>query len=138
MGIFGVPLHLAGLPLALGVGALGVVAFACIGLLFVAALLAYKSAVGAAWVLSAITLLGGAYFPVRLFPGWIRWVSDVQPFTPAADLIRHSLVGTPSVQPVWVELIKLGAFTAVLTPLSFTVLWLAVNLSRRRGTIMEF
>lgn len=137
-GIYGVPLDPAGIPLALPVAAFGALALACIGFFFVGALLAYKSSMGAMWVPAALSLLGGAYFPVKLFPGWVRWVSEVQPFTPAVDLLRHVLVRTPSLEPVWLELLKLGGFAAVLMPASLMVLWFAIKLSRSRGTIMEY
>jgi ABC-type multidrug transport system permease subunit len=136
--LFGVPLHLAGVPLALVVGALGTLGFACIGFLFVGTLLAFKSPVGPAWVVAGLALLGGAYFPTRLFPGWLRWVSEVQPFTPTVDLLRHLLIGTPALQPVWLGLLKLGGFAALLLPLSIGVVVLGVNHSRRRGTLMEY
>lgn len=138
VSVFGIPLHPAGVPPALLVAVLGAVAFACIGLLFVAGLLAFKSAMGVTWVVAALSLLGGAYFPVRLFPGWIRWTSEAQPLTPAVDLLRHLLMGTKAIQPVWLELLKLGAFTAVLIPVSTAVLWFAVGWSRRRGTLIEY
>jgi ABC-2 type transport system permease protein len=138
VGIFGVPLHPTGIPLALVAAAFGAVAFACIGLLFVAALLAFKSSIGATWLIAAVSLLGGAYFPVKLFPEWLRWTSDVQPLTPVVDLLRHLLVGTRLIHPAWLELLKLGAFTAVLIPVSTAVLWFAVGWSRRRGTIIEY
>ena len=138
VGLFGIPLHPLGIPPALGVAVLGAVAFACIGLLFVAALLAFKSAMGATWAIAGLSLLGGAYFPVRLFPGWIRWTSEVQPFTPAVDLLRHLLVGTRSIQPVWLELAKLGGFTVALIPVASSVLWFAIRFSRRRGTLIEY
>jgi ABC-2 type transport system permease protein len=136
--IFGFPIHLGGVPSALGVSAVAALAFTCIGLLFAAGVLAFKSAMGATWVIAAFSILGGIYFPLRLIPGWIRWFSDVQPFTPAVDLLRHQLLGTASVQPVAVELAKLAGFCAVLMPLAVTVLWLAVNASRRRGTLIEY
>jgi ABC-2 type transport system permease protein len=138
VALFGIPLHPSGIPLALVVSAFAAVAFASIGLLFVAALLAFKSAMGATWVLAALSLLAGAYFPVRLFPEWIRWTSDVQPLTPAVDLIRHLLVGTALTQPEWLALVKLASFTAVLIPVSGAALWLAVRWSRRRGTLIEY
>lgn len=138
VGVFGIPLHPLGIPAALGVASLGAVAFACIGLLFVAALLAFKSVMGVTWAIAGLSLLGGAYFPTRLFPGWLRWTSEVQPFTPTVDLLRHLLVGTRSLQPVWLELAKLGGFTVALIPVSSAVLWYAVRFSRRRGTIIEF
>jgi ABC-2 type transport system permease protein len=138
VGIFGIPLDPGGIAPALLVATLGAVAFACIGLLFTAGLLAFKAAMGVTWAIAALSLLGGAYFPVKLFPGWISWTSEVQPFTPAVDLLRHLLVGTNSIEPVWLELVKLGGFTAVLIPVSTAVLWFAVGFSRRRGTIVEY
>jgi ABC-2 type transport system permease protein len=136
--IFGLSLHAAGIPLALAVGAIGSVAFGSIGLLFVASLLAIKSPAGPNWVVAGLSLLGGAYFPTKLFPGWVRWISEVQPFTPAVDLLRHLLVGTPPTQPVWLDLVKLGGFTALLIPAAIGAVWLATNATRRRGTIMEY
>ena len=62
----------------------------------------------------------------------------MQPFTPAVDLLRHLLLGIPSVQAVWLELVKLLGFTATLLPISVMVLSLAVHVSRRRGTLMEY
>jgi ABC-2 type transport system permease protein len=136
--VFGVPLHAAGIAPALGVGILGALCLACLGLLFVGGLIAFKSALGATWVIAALSLLGGAYFPLRLFPGWIRWTSDVQPYTPTVDLLRHLLIGTRPMEAVWIELVKLVGFALVLMPVAVGVLALAVRVSRRRGTIMEF
>jgi ABC-2 type transport system permease protein len=136
--VFGVPIQLGEIVPALGVAILGAVSLGCIGLLFVGALIAFKSAMGATFVVAGLSLLGGAYFPLRLFPGWIRWTSDVQPFTPTVDLLRHLLIGTPTIESAWLEVGKLVGFTVVLLPLSIGALWVAVNWSRRRGTIMEY
>jgi ABC-2 type transport system permease protein len=138
VAVYGVPLHVANIAPALGVGVLGAVSLSCIGLLFVAGLLAFKSALGATWVIAGLSFLGGAYFPLRLFPGWIRWTSYVQPFTPTVDLLRHLLIGTRPIEPAWLELVKLVGFTVLLMPISVGALWLAVHFSRRRGTLMEY
>jgi ABC-2 type transport system permease protein len=136
--VYSVPLQVAHIVPALGVGMLGAFSLACIGLLFVAGLLAFKSALGATWVIAGLSFLGGAYFPLRLFPGWIRWTSDVQPFTPTVDLLRHLLIGTPTINAPWLEVVKLIGFSVVLLPISVGSVWLAVGFSRRRGTIMEY
>jgi ABC-2 type transport system permease protein len=136
--IFGISLHLTYVVPAIGVGLLGSVSLACIGLLFVAALLAFKSALGSNWVIAGLGFLGGAYFPLRLFPGWIRWVSYVQPFTPTIDLLRHLLIQTPTLESTGLEVVKLVGFTIVLLPIAYAALHLGVGFSRRRGTLMEF
>ena len=42
---------------------------------------------------------------------------DVQPFTPAVDLLRHLLVGQPLRASAWGDVAKLVGFSAVLLPL---------------------
>ena len=73
----------------------GAMALGAIALLFAAMVVRYKQAPGAAYVLAAISLVAGFYFPPSLLPWWLGWASDVQPFTPAVDLLRHLLVGQP-------------------------------------------
>lgn len=136
--MFSVPIHLGGIPAALLVGGLGALAFGAIGLFFVAALLVFKSSTATSWVLAGLGMLGGIYFPIHLLPSFVQWVADVQPLTPAIDLLRHFLMHSGTLEPVWGELLKLAAFALALLPVSVGVLWMAVDISRRRGTIMEF
>lgn len=136
--LYGIPIQTVGIAPAIGVGLLGALCFFCIGLLFVAGLLAFRSTFAVTWVVAGLSLLGGAYFPVRLFPFWLRWVSDVQPFTPMVNLLRHLLMGVQTPEPAWLELAKLAGFTAVLAPIAAGLLGLAIGMSRRRGTILEY
>lgn len=136
--VYGFPVALGGIPAALGISAVAAVTFAAIGLLLVAALIAFKSAMAASWVLAGFSILGGVYFPTTLFPRWIQWLAEVQPFAPAVDLIRHFLLNTAPAHPVWEELAKLVGFTALLIPLAAIALRLAVRHSRRRGTLLEY
>ncbi|MGH2843252.1 MAG: ABC transporter permease [Solirubrobacteraceae bacterium] len=136
--LYGIPIHAGGIGPAVGVGLLGSLCLSCIGLLFVAGMLAFKSSLAVTWVVAGLSLIGGAYFPVRLFPGWIRWVADIQPFTPMVDLLRHFLIGIRMPEPLWLEWVKLIGFAAVLAPVAALLLWLAIDLSRRRGTLLEY
>jgi ABC-2 type transport system permease protein len=136
---FGLDLEWATAALAIPVAALGAVAFAPFGLAMAAAVVVFKQTnAGAALVITAVSLLAGVYFPVTLLPDWIEWASEVQPFTPAMDLIRNLLVGTPNSGPAGVELLKLLGFAVVMMPLSLLLLRAAVRRSRRRGTIIEY
>lgn len=137
--VFGLHIHWSTAALALPVAALGALAFAPFGLAMTAAVVLFKQTnAGATFVVAGVTLLSGVYFPVDLLPGWIRWASDVQPFTPAVDLLRNLLVGTPLHHPAGIELLKLLGFAAVTLPLSVVLLRAAVGLSRRRGTLIEY
>ena len=136
---FGLDLRWSTAALALPVFLLAAAAFAPFGMAMAAAVVLFKQTnAGSTFVIAAITLLAGVYFPVALLPGWIRWASDVQPFTPALDLLRHVLIGLDTVEPVGVELLKLAGFAALALPLSLLLLRAAVESSRRRGTLIEY
>lgn len=137
--VFGLQIEWDTAPLAIPLAAAGALAFMPFGVLLLATVIVVKqAAAGTTWVIAGISLIAGLYFPVALLPDWIQWASDVQPFKPATDLLRHVLVGTPLSNSAWLELLKIAAFTAVLLPLSVRLLQLALALSRRRGTLIEY
>ena len=137
--VFGLDLRWSTAPLALPVAALGALSFAPFGLAMAAAVVVFKQTnAGATLVITAMTLLAGVYFPVSLLPDWIQWASDVQPFTPAVDLLRNLLVGTPLSHPAAAEVAKLAGFAVLTLPLSVLLLRAALRHARRRGTIIEY
>ena len=136
--VFGLDARWSTVPLAVPVALVGAMALGAIALLFAAMVVRYKQAPGAAYVLAAISLVAGFYFPPSLLPWWLGWASDVQPFTPAVDLLRHLLVGQPLRHSAWAEVGKLVGFTAALLPLGLAGLWWAVDRGRRLGTLTEY
>lgn len=137
--VFDAPLEWSTVPLALPVAALVALALAPFCLLTAAAVLLFKQATAAVrFFIIAISVVAGFYFPVELLPGWIRWAADVQPFTPAIDLLRHLLVDTPLQAPVSELVVKVAAFTAVLLPLSVVAVSTAIEIGRRRATLIEY
>ena len=136
--IFGLPLAATSF-LAIPVALLGVIAFMPFALLLVALVMAFKQAASATqFIVAGIAIVGGLYFPIAVLPGWIRWMSEVQPFTPATDLMRHLLVDTPLVHPAGVELLKLVGFAVVLLPAGFILLRAAIRYGQRTGTVAEY
>lgn len=136
--IFGLPLA-ASAPLAVPFAVLGSVAFMPFALILVAVVIAFKQATaGTQFVVSGIAIVGGLYFPSSLLPTWLRWTSDVQPFTPAADLLRHLLVNSPLQESAGTDLLKVLGFGVVLFPISLGLVHQAILFSQRRGTIFEY
>ncbi len=136
---FGVDLDLPRALLGFPVACLAALSFAPFALLSASIVLIVKqSALGVGMVLTAISLVSGLYFPVDLLPGWIGWASDVQPFTPAVDLMRHLLVDAEMESSARVVIVKLVGFGAAMFPLSLWVLARTIALTRRRGTIIEY
>ena len=137
--VFGLDVRWASAALAVPVAALAALAFTPFSLLLLAGVVLVKQAsAGVTWIVALISLVAGLYFPIDLLPPAIRWASDVQPFTPAVDLLRNVLVGTPLDGTVLGDLARLVGFAAILLPPSIYALKQAVDLGRRRGTILEF
>jgi ABC-2 type transport system permease protein len=136
--IFGLPLATTAV-LAVPVALLGTLAFMPFAFFLVALVMAFKQASSATqFIVSGVAIVGGLYFPTTVLPGWIRWASDVQPFTPATDLLRHLLVNTPLTHPAGVELLKLAGFAAVLLPAGVALLRASIRYGQRSGTIAEY
>lgn len=136
--IFGLPLAGTAV-LALPVAVLGTFAFMPFAFFLVSVVMAFKQAASATqFIIAGVAIIGGLYFPITLLPGWIRWASDVQPFTPATDLLRHLLVNTPLVHPAGIELLKLVGFAAILFPAGVALLRASIRYGQRTGTIAEY
>jgi ABC-2 type transport system permease protein len=137
--VYGLPVKWGTAWLAVPVGFLGAVCFAAFGLFFAALVLMFKQTLmGTSFVIAIISLVAGFYFPVALLPDWIEWASDAQPFTPAVDLMRHLLVGTPLTDEALTEVTRLAVFALAMMPPAFVLLQKSVNIGRARGTIMEY
>lgn len=137
--LFGLPLHWATVPLVLPVGVLGMLAFLPLALLLASAVLIVKQAGNiATFLISGLSLAGGSFFPVSVLPSSLRWISDVQPLTPALQLTRHVLVGTPLTGSALAATLKLAGFAIVLTPLALLALQSALRTCRVRGTLIEY
>lgn len=137
--VFGLPLHWPTVPLVLPVILLGMLAFLPLTLLVAAAVMIVKQAGNiATFLISGLALAGGSFFPVSILPSSIRWISDVQPLTPALELARHELVGGAIAGSAWLPAAKLAAFAIVLTPLSILAISRAIKICRARGTLIEY
>lgn len=136
--IFGLPLAATAV-LAIPVSLLGMLAFMPFAFILVALVMAFKQVTSVTqFIIAGIAIVGGLYFPIAVLPSWIRWASEVQPFTPATDLLRHLLVDTPLAQSAGVDLLKLVGFVAVLLPAGFVLLRVAIRYGQRTGTIAEY
>jgi ABC-2 type transport system permease protein len=136
--VFDMPLRWSMLPLAALAAFLGVLAFMPFAVAITAAVLVVKQAgAGAGLLITLMSLFGGAFFPVSLLPDWIEWTAHVQPFTPAVDLLRHLLIGTPLDAP-WGAVARLIGFAAVLLPVSIVFFQACLAFGQRRGTVLEY
>ena len=137
--VFGMHLHWATVPLALPAALLASLAFLPFALFVCGAMMLFKQAMSLAGLITTgLSFIGGFLFPVALLPGWIRWMSEVQPFTPAVELLRNLLVDTPMTQSAWSAVLKIVAFAVCLFPVSLFTLRLCIRSAQRKGTVTEY
>lgn len=84
---------------------------------------------------SALSLVGGVYYPVRELPGPLRSLADVLPFTWALRVVRDALLRH---QAVWGEVGWLALVALVAVPAAVGCLQLALRQARRRGTLAQY
>ena len=136
--VFGLPLAATAV-LAIPVSLLGMLAFMPFAFILVSLVMAFKQVSSASqFIIAGVAIVGGLYFPIAVLPGWIRWASEVQPFTPATDLLRHLLVNAPLAHSAAIDLLKLVGFVAVLLPAGFMLLRAAIRYGQRTGTVAEY
>lgn len=137
--VFGLDIEWSTAPLAVPVALLGALSFAPFALLMAAAVMVVKQVSGGVgFITTGFAFVGGFFFPVALLPDWLEWFSEVQPFTPALDLLRHLLVGTELAEPALESVLRIGLNAILLGPLSVYVLHRAVGVARARGTLTEY
>jgi ABC-2 type transport system permease protein len=136
--VFGMPIK-ATVPLAIPAALLTSLSFVPFALLASASVIVAKQVqTGIGFAVTGLALISGVFFPVSLLPGWISWTQNVQPFTPALDLLRHLIAGTPMSDSAPTVVLKLCAFIAIFTPLAWFALRWAIKTGQRRGTIIEY
>jgi ABC-2 type transport system permease protein len=137
--LFGLQLHWATVPLSVPAMALALLTFIPFGLFFAAITVATKQgSMGSSWFIALVSIVGGLYFPIALLPGWAQTLADLQPFTPATELLRHLLMDTPQATSAWVTVAKLAGFATLLVPASLLAIHHALRYGQRRGTIIEY
>jgi ABC-type polysaccharide/polyol phosphate export permease len=137
--VFGLPVDWSSAWLAYPVALLGAGTFAALGMLFAATVLIFKRMMaGAGLLMTLISFTSGVYFPVALLPDWIEWFSDIQPFTPSIQLLRHVLIGADVPGDPWTLAVKIAAFVVVMIPAGFVALRAATRVGQRTGTIIEY
>jgi ABC-2 type transport system permease protein len=137
--VFTLPLHWPTVALAIPVVALSMLAFLPFSLFVAAGVIVVKQAQsGVGFLITGISLIAGFLFPVSLLPGWIEWASKVQPFTPALQLQRHLLVGTPVDGSIEVALLKMILSAVLLIPPGLWAVSMAIRIGQRRGTVIEY
>ncbi len=126
----------AGLPSALVILALTLLAYVPLGLMAAAMVMAFRTTGPfPKIVFAASALLGGVYYPTTVIPSWIESVSSVVPLTYGLRAIRRTLLDGWSLGAVGHDVLVLVVMGALLFALAIPVFLAALHYARRRGTL---
>jgi ABC-2 type transport system permease protein len=119
--------------------AASLLSFVAFGVLSASAILWLKKGDPITWILSGLgAMLGGAYFPVTVLPGWLQKVALLIPITHSLDALRLTMLKGFSVEKVAEPLLVLGLMSAILLPVSLVVFAALVRKSRKEGTLIQY
>lgn len=109
---------------------------AAVGMLLAAFVVVFKRGETAtALASSALSLIGGVYYPVHELPGPLEDLARAVPFTWVLQILRDTLLRHQV--PVG-DLLGLAAAAIVAVPLAVAVLDRALTHARRRGTLAQY
>ena len=137
--VLGVDFSQMNVPATLVVFCFSMLMCVAFGVLSAATILWLKKGDPFAWILGGLaTMLGGAYFPIQVLPGWLQKISFLIPITYSLDALRLTMLKGNSIEMVAEPLSILLLMTAVLLPVSLGLFAFMVQKGRREGTLMQY
>lgn len=136
---FGADIRWMALGAVLPVIVLTVAAYAGIGLVAAALVLAFRTAgplISATIALSS--LLGGAYYSTTVVPGWMRGLTDFVPLTYGLRATRGMLLGGEGLWATAPDVMQLGSMALILMTVGIVAFALALRHARRNGTLSQY
>jgi len=139
MVLVGTSVVWTGVPLAIAVLALILVAHLSIGLAAAALHLVFRtSGPLTSAVLTVSTLLGGVYYSTNVIPEVIRPLSAAVPLMYGLRALRRALLSGEPVGAVAADVGILATFAAVGLAVGFTAFGWALRYARRAGTLAQY
>lgn len=134
-----IALHPAGLPAAVLIFILMVMASVGVGIMAAAFVMYFKRGeVLVTLISSASALLGGVFFPVGALPQSAQHFSRLLPISYTTDGVRRALLTGEGIGELMPHIQVLLLFAAVLLPLGLFVFRVALRAARRDGTLVQY
>ncbi len=83
-------------------------------------------------------LLGGVYYPTRVIPSWLQYVSDVIPLTYGLRALRQSFLEGMPLHALAADVAILLGFVLLLSALGTWTFSRALSYARRSGTLAQY
>lgn len=113
--------------------------FMAFGIVSASAIVWLKKGDPITWVLGGMgSILGGAYFPIDVMPGWMQKLSYIIPIRYSLEALRATMLRGANLVAVARPIETLLCISAILLPLSAALFTAAVRKGRREGTLMQY
>jgi ABC-2 type transport system permease protein len=137
--LFGVDLRTMNVPATLAVVVFSIAIFMAFGVLSASAIVWLKKGDPITWVLGGMgSILGGAYFPIDVMPGWMQKFSYVIPIRYSLDALRATMLRGANLLAVARPVETLLVMSVILLPVSAALFTAAVRNGRKEGTLMQY
>ena len=139
IGVIGGGLRLEGLLLSVPLVALTLATFCAFGIMGAAlGVLVKRGDPVSGPLLQLTSIMSGALFPISVFPGPLRALARAFPAYYGITGVRETLLAGGGLSAVWVDLVVLTVFVAVLLPLSLALFERALTIARRTGILASY
>jgi ABC-2 type transport system permease protein len=137
--LFGLRIEPSGIPVALVILALTILAFAPLGILCASVIMVFKKGAWFRMLINGVSvLLAGVVYPVTVLPPWASQVSYFVPLTHSANGMREALLNGRSLMALRDDAMFLLAFGTLMLPFSLWLFELAVNQTKKLGTLTQY
>jgi ABC-2 type transport system permease protein len=137
--LLGVNFSQMNIPATILVFVISVLAFVSFGILSAAAIVWLKKGDPVAWIFGSFgAILGGAYFPIEVMPGWVQKAALLVPITYSLEALRLTMLRGYSIAMITKPLIVLSSIALLLLPFSLILFAAMVQKGRKEGTLTEY
>ncbi|HSJ27020.1 MAG TPA: ABC transporter permease [Acidimicrobiia bacterium] len=85
--------------------------------------------------ITGMTVFSEGYFPVDVFPTWVRPIAELNPLSVAMNAVRSALLGNAAAAELRAAILYLIPFSVVSLMAGSVAFWLALRRERRNGTL---
>jgi ABC-2 type transport system permease protein len=136
---FGVDLRAMNVPATALVVLFSIAIFVAFGVLSASAIVWLKKGDPITWMLGGMgSILGGAYFPIDVMPGWMQKVSYVIPIRYSLDALRATMLSGANLVSVAHSIETLLVMAAILLPAAAGAFAATVRKGRKEGTLAQY
>lgn len=134
-----VEMHWGNWPAMIGLFAISMVVFICLGLSFAALTIVFKRTEPIIQGFNMLSFfLGGVFIPIASLPEWVRPLAHAMPVQPALTGFRAAVLQDASWSELWPSIGHLLIFAALIVPISILAVRWAVRRALLDGSLTQY